>query len=301
MLKNILQKFSHTVKELSQPIRFNTYCEEFIAILPSRKGIKKAIKRGELRLNGEHAEGGRWLKPGDVITLIDLESTPPKTYWLKLTVLFEDEDLAVIIKPAGINVSGNQFKTIQNALLHNINPSVKEDKLPWPLPVHRLDNQTSGLMIIAKTKTARVALGQAFERKMIEKTYRAVVIGQAPENGDIHLPIENKPASSTFKKLAAVPSLKNGTLSLIELYPQTGRTHQLRIHCAALNLPILGDKLYGPENLILKHKGLFLCAVKLKFNHPVSNKPVEFSMPTPPKFLKRLENEKKRFLNYNKT
>lgn len=299
MLKKSLQKFSHTVKELPEPIRFNTYCEEFITILPSRKGVKKAIKRGELRLNDEHIEGGRWLKQGDVITLIDLELTPPKTYWLKLTVVFEDEDLAVIVKPAGINVSGNQFKTVQNALLHNITHSIKEDKLPWPLPVHRLDNQTSGLLIIAKTKTARVALGQAFEQKTIEKTYHAVVIGKAPEKGNIHLPIENKPASSSFIKLTDVPSLKNGTLSLVELYPQTGRTHQLRIHCASLNLPILGDKLYGPENLILKHKGLFLCAVKLKFNHPISNTPVEFSIPTPPKFLTRLENERKRFLNYN--
>ena len=86
-------------------------------------------------------------------------------------VIIEDEDLAVIFKPAGISVSGNQFKTIQNALLFNITPSTNKDALNWPLPVHRLDNQTSGLLIVAKTKTARIKLGQAFENKVdISKT-----------------------------------------------------------------------------------------------------------------------------------
>ncbi len=169
------------------------------------------------------------------------------------------------------------------------------DALNWTLPVHRLDNQTSGLLIIAKTKLARKNLGLAFENKTIEKTYQAVVIGSAPENGQVDKPIEEKKSVSNFVKLKTVKSLKNEFLSLLELKPKTGRTHQLRIHCASLELPILGDKLYGREGLVLKHKGLFLTAVSITFAHPRSNKIISVTIPTPYKFLKRMENEAKRF------
>ena len=217
-----------------------------------------------------------------------------------LDVIFEDEDLAVIFKPAGINVSGNQFKTIQNALLFNINPSTKIDALDWPLPVHRLDNQTSGLLLIAKTKLARVKLGQAFEKKTVLKKYTAVVIGDLRDSGEINLPIDGKQSLSFYTSMSVVPSLKNGDLSLLELIPKTGRTHQLRIHCASINHPILGDKLYGKNGLILKNKGLFLCAVSLDFKHPVTKQIITFEVPTPHKFIKRMENEKRRYLEYKK-
>jgi len=204
----------------------------------------------------------------------------------------------VIIKPAGISVSGNKFKTIQNALLYTLSPSKKSDCLPWPLPVHRLDNQTSGLLIIAKTRIARIKLGQAFEKKEIEKTYHAVVIGKTNNEGTIQFPIDSKKSTTDYKKLQFVSSLKNKYLSLLEVYPKTGRTHQIRIHCAKLGFPILGDKLYGSENLILKHKGLFLAAVGISFTHPISEKELCFSIPTPAKFLNRMKNEERRFLTY---
>lgn len=245
-------------------------------------------------------EGGRWLQSGDVIILVDLEKTPPKPYHLKLDIIYEDEDLAVIYKPAGVNVSGNQFKTIQNALLFNLTPSKNIDALNWPLPVHRLDNQTSGLLLIAKTKLARVKLGQAFEEKTIFKKYQALVIGEINDSGIINLPIHKKEALSFYKSLKVVPSLKNGNLTLLELIPKTGRTHQLRIHCASFDCPILGDKLYGTEGMILKNKGLFLCAVSLEFKHPFTQNKMTFEIPTPYKFIKRMENEKRRYLEYKK-
>ena len=292
-------KQTYIVPKQDNPVRFNVYCEEYVTAIPSRKGVKKAIKKGELRLNSEVVPGGTWLNENDVITLLDLELTPPKTYDLKLEILFEDEDLAVINKPAGISVSGNQYKTIQNALGYNIKKSNLIDALNWALPVHRLDNQTSGLLIIAKTKLARKNLGLAFENKTIEKIYQAVVIGDSPENGRIEKPIENKKAVSDFTKLKMEKSLKNNYLSLLELKPKTGRTHQLRIHCATINLPILGDKLYGKEGMILKHKGLFLAAVSIMFSHPRSNEKITITIPTPYKFLKRMENEAKRFEKFH--
>lgn len=216
---------------------------------------------------------------------------------LKLSIIFQDDDLAVIIKPAGINVSGNQFKTVQNALPHNLTPSPKNDKLPYPLPVHRLDNQTSGLLLIAKTKTARIKLGRDFENKSITKKYHAILIGKLVGSGQISTTIATKKSLSLYHSLRTVPSLKNRWLTLIELTPITGRTHQLRIHCAQKGYPILGDKLYGNEGMILRKKGLFLAATSLKFNHPISNEPLTFEIPLPHKFIKRLENEKRRFNN----
>jgi 23S rRNA pseudouridine1911/1915/1917 synthase len=218
-----------------------------------------------------------------------------------LDIIFEDEHLAVIFKPAGISVSGNLFKTIQNALLYNIKISKEPDALDWPLPVHRLDNQTSGLLLIAKTKLARVKLGQAFESKTILKKYQAVIIGKTNNSGEINTDVDDKSSQSHYKLIDSVPSLKNEFLSLIELEPKTGRTHQLRIHCASINHPILGDKLYGDEGMILKNKGLFLCATTISFNHPYSLQDLTFSTPTPHKFLKRMDNEKRRFLDFNKT
>ena len=209
--------------------------------------------------------------------------------------------MAVIFKPAGISVSGNLFKTIQNALLYNITSSKEVDALDWPLPVHRLDNQTSGLLLIAKTKLARVKLGQAFENKTVLKKYQAVVIGKTQGSGQMNTNVDNKPSQSHYKLIASVPSLKNQFLSLIELEPKTGRTHQLRIHCTSINHPILGDKLYGNEGMILKNKGLFLCATSISFKHPFTEEDLNFSTPTPHKFLKRMENEKRRYLDFNKT
>jgi 23S rRNA pseudouridine1911/1915/1917 synthase len=294
--ENIQVKFEHIINSSGIAERFNTYCEKHLTIIPSRKGIKKAIKKGELRLNGETVEGGRWLKAGDIITVVALDLTPPKTYHKKLVICFEDEDLAVIIKPAGINVSGNQFKTIQNALQYNLQPSTKQDALAWPLPVHRLDNQTAGLLIIAKTKTSRVRLGQAFENKTIQKKYHAVVIGKTAHAGRIHVPIDIKKSISSYRTIKTAPSLKNEFLSLVELVPETGRTHQLRIHCAHMGHPILGDKLYGKTDLILKHKGLFLCATTLQFDHPITKEKLEFAIPAPKKFETRMNNEARRFV-----
>lgn len=296
----IIIKSSHTVPLLSTPYRFNTFCEEFIDEIPSRKGVKKAINKGELRLNGEISEGGRWLKENDIITVIDLNLTPPKEYQIKIPIIFEDEHLAVINKPSGISVSGNQFKTVQNALAYNLKESTERDKLNWPLPVHRLDNSTSGLLIIAKTKTARVKLGQDFENKLINKKYHAIVTGDTKQEGFIDTPIENKLSRSNYRKISTSSSLKNKQLTLLELEPKTGRTHQLRIHCSTIGHPILGDKLYGEQGNILKHKGLFLAAISLDFIHPINGLPLKLSIDTPSNFLKRLENEELRFIKYNK-
>lgn len=274
-------------------MRFNAYCECFVEEFPSKSGVKKAIVKGKLRLNGSFSKGDVWMKKGDIVSVVDLELKPPKIFKLVLEVLFEDDFMAIVNKPAGVTVSGNQFKTIVNCLPFNLEPSTGKDALPWPLPVHRLDNLTSGVLVIAKTRKARVVLGQLFEDKKIQKTYHALVMGKLEGVGTMDTPIEGKISKTVFKNIAIIPSLQNDFLSLMELTPFTGRTHQIRIHLASLGFPILGDTLYAEKTL--QHKGLFLSATKISFFHPVLNNEISVEIELPSKFRNRMHNEKTRW------
>jgi RluA family pseudouridine synthase len=285
----------HIVPDNITDIRIYDYCLALFVQLPSRKSVKKAIDNGEILVNENSVKTGYWLKGGEELSLVDREKTPPKTYHKKLDILYEDSHLAVIYKPAGLLVSGNQFKTVTNALAYNLNPSEEVDALPWALPVHRLDKATSGLLLIAKTKKCRMLLGQQFEEGRIQKQYHAVVLGELKGKGKFNTPIDGKAAQSLFESISSYPSLRSEHLTLLKLFPKTGRTHQLRKHLAENGHAILGDPLYSPENLQLKHKGLFLSATRLKFKHPVTKKEVKIEVDPPKKFMKRLESELKRW------
>ncbi len=282
----------HIVDGIDQLIRFIDYSNKnFTEHIISRKGIKKAIKSGELQLNNKIVESGRYLKNGDKIQLFYLENNAPKTYDLKLDVVFEDEFIAVINKPAGVLVSGNKYRTIVNSLPFNIKKSTEKDVLQWAKPVHRLDYQTSGLLIVAKTKTALTNLSKQFENKCVRKKYVAIVIGKPENFGTINLDIENKKSLTEYRVLNFVNSIKNKHLTLVELYPKTGRTHQLRIHLSSIGNPILGDKLYGNEGMIFKHKGLFLSSVGVIFKHPITDEEMSVEIEIPTKFNLRMERE----------
>ncbi len=287
---------THTVPENIKAIRLSDYAIGIFPQVPSRKGVKKAIKAGAIYLDGKQGHTGDWVSTGQKIELIELDKKPPKIYELDLPVIYEDEQLAIIHKPAGIVVSGNQFHTIQNALLHNIKVSKAVDAFKLPRPVHRLDHATSGLLLIAKTTSANIALSQQFEKKTIQKMYQAVVFGRlAIEKGTIKSVIEGKTAITEYQVQQTSPSLKTGYLSLVNLYPLTGRTHQLRIHLANLGHPILGDKLYHGDKPLLQGKGLFLCAIALSFEHPLNKEKMNFCIDAPNKFGYRMEQEKRRW------
>ena len=290
---------THIVPERVEKIRLYDYAQQIFPTIPSRKGVKKAIAREEIIVDGEKASTGLWVKAGQKIELLESNINPPKEYQLKLEVIYEDEFLAIINKPAGISVSGNQFRTIQNALIGNIKKSKEVDALRWPKPVHRLDNQTSGLLIVAKTAKALVKLGQQFENKEIRKKYCAIVIGKPLENGVIDFEIEGLSSSTEYEVVETVPSLRNKQLSFVNLFPKTGRTHQLRIHLSQLGFPILGDKIYGNDGNILQGKGLFLNARELWLNHPITYKPLIVAIEPPNKFKVLLGREKRRWKKYN--
>lgn len=288
----------HIVPPNTAKVRLSDYGGGIFLKIPSRKGVKKAIKRAEVLLNGTIAHTGDWVQENDLIQLTESQTPVNKVYELAFPIVFEDEYLAVIHKPAGISVSGNQHRTVKNALPFNIKQSQAVDALNAPLPVHRLDAPTQGLLLIAKTAKANILLNRLFEQKTIQKRYVAVLAGATPETGIFDTPINDKTALTSFNTTQQVPSLRNQQLSLVNLFPQTGRTHQLRIHLSQAGFPIVGDKLYGKPNEILKHKGLFLAAVELKFIHPITEENLIVSISTPRKFLILMEREKRRWEKY---
>ncbi len=182
-------------------------------------------------------------------------------------------------------MSGNSFKTIANALVQNIKKSNLADATS-PQPVHRLDYATTGILLVGKTSSSIRALNKMFEDKKVKKTYYAITIGEMDSTGKITSKIDGKKSQSKFILIASVPSKKFGKLNLVKLKPQTGRRHQLRKHLSSIGNPILGDKDYGIEDLILNGKGLYLHAYSLKFTHPFTNEKVYLKDEIPQLFKK---------------
>lgn len=208
-----------------------------------------------------------------------------------LDILFEDEYLAAIHKPAGILVSGNSFKTIGNALSQNVTRSNLPDA-SMPQPVHRLDYATTGILLVGKTSSSIRALNKLFENKEVQKTYYAITIGNMADHGTITSAIDQKESQSTYRVISSVPSERFSKLNLVELKPQTGRRHQLRIHSSSIGNPILGDKDYGTKGLILNGKGLYLHAHSLLFIHPFTNEKLHLKDQLPERFKKIFQHVK---------
>ncbi len=182
-------------------------------------------------------------------------------------------------------VSGNSFKTIANALAQNLKRSKLPDATP-PQPVHRLDYATTGILLVGKTSSSIRALNKIFENKAVAKTYYAVTIGEMNDQGEITSEVDGKKSQSNYTLCETIPSPRFGKLNLVKLEPQTGRRHQLRQHLSIIGNPILGDKEYGIENLILNGKGLYLHAYSLKFTHPFTNEEVHLKDEFPERFKK---------------
>jgi len=279
---------SHIVPAISEKLRLQEYAVGIFKLLPTKSGLKKAIKKQEIFLNGKVAQTSDWIEENYKIDLVQNEEKQLKVFQLKLEVIFEDDHLAVVNKVAGYPTSGNYFKTIEHALPFNLNPSPIDDALAYPIPVHRLDNPTSGLLIIAKTKSAQLQLHQAFEDKTISKIYLALVSGETIIEQNIVTPIDGKQASTSFRRIG-FKIQNNLAFSLLEVRPQTGRTHQIRIHLSSLGHSIVGDKLYGDKLTSYFNKGLYLSAIGLEFSHPITGKFLQLKISPPSKFKKSYE------------
>jgi 23S rRNA pseudouridine1911/1915/1917 synthase len=257
----------------------------------SRMGIANLIERGACSVNGEAARAGLRLFAGDAVEVEEFDETPNSMTpdAIALEVVYEDEHLIVVVKPAGLLVHpsrGVKRGTLANALAHHFN-RMRVSEFIRPGIVHRLDRDTSGLLAVAKTQAALSRLTQHFQRRLVEKRYLAVVRGRVVcEEVTIVAPIGRDEAARPHWRVldGGRPSETrlrvletNGEHSLVELEPVTGRTNQLRIHCAHAGHPVVGDRLYGGD----AHARLCLHASRLVFRHPATNELLEFSSPLP--------------------
>ncbi len=276
---------THTVQNIDTPIRLQEYAVGIFATVPTKSGLKKAIKKGRVFVNNNKANTGLFIQEGDCIHLLQATEKEIllKPLNISLQVLFEDDFLAIIYKPAGILVSGNSFYTIDNALPQLLLTSTQTDAVR-PRPVHRLDYPTSGVLLIGKTSRAITQLNNLFQKRAIQKTYHAINYGHMPNTGNISFLIDGKNAVTNYTVLKSVPSKRFEYLHLVALEPKTGRKHQLRKHLEAINAPILGDNTYGKEGLVLQGNGLYLHASSLSFTHPFTKEEIHCTSPLPKKF-----------------
>lgn len=281
---------THIVQKQENPIRFQEYSVGIFNTIPTKSGIKKAIKKGLIFIDENLATTSKYISGGEKIELFESEkSSTFERLKLDLEVLFEDDYLAIIYKPAGILVSGNKFITIANGLSQNLKKSNQSDAVK-PQPIHRLDYATSGLLLVGKTSASIQSLSKLFENKKIQKTYFAITINKMNNKGSISSSIDNRKSLTDYEVLESVKSERFEFLNLVKLSPKTGRKHQLRIHLLSIGNPILGDKEYFLENKILKGKGLYLNAASLDFTHPITREKLTISKELPKKFRKIFPN-----------
>jgi 23S rRNA pseudouridine1911/1915/1917 synthase len=270
----------------------------------SRSQIQNWIRKGFVRVNGELAKTGYLTRPNDNVVLTIPEALPDRLLpeAIPLDILYEDSDLAVINKPAGLVChpgAGIRSGTLVNALLHRMGPLEAGDP-GRPGIVHRLDKLTSGVMLIAKNNLAHRQLAQQFKSREVKKEYVALVYGcPSPSSGTVNIPLGRDPKNRkkmsprAHRKRTAVThyTLEEdcGFVSLLSIRIETGRTHQIRVHLSQKGHPIVGDSLYGanrigslPAGLYVAAKELqrlFLHSRRLQFRHPRSGALLSFQAP----------------------
>jgi len=267
----------------------------------SRTSAQQVITEGGVLVNGRPSKSGYVLRNGDKVQLLSLKPTNRlnnvKPQQISLDVVYEDPDLLVVNKPAGMVVHpapGHHEDTLVNALLARY-PDIQENATDQrPGIIHRLDKDTSGLIIVARNATTQAALVEQMKRHLIVKRYLALVEGAVGlDQGTIDAPIGRDPHHRQQMAITATGSREarthfrvlerfaHHTLLLLEL--ETGRTHQIRVHLKAIGHPIVGDPAYGSHNTIRGStlKRQFLHAYQLKFTHPTTGAVIELEAPLP--------------------
>ena len=274
----------------------------------SRGAIQRLLAGGHIRINGKPTKASHHPRSGEVIT-IEWPQTEPSTAQpqeIALEILFEDEHLLVVNKPAGLVVhpaAGHPANTLVNALLHHCGASLSGiGGVARPGIVHRLDKETSGCLVVAKNDAAHLALSAQFAGRRVQKGYEAIVCGQLPpETALIDAPIARHPVERKRMAvvnrggrpaLTAIEVLENlGQATLIQAQPQTGRTHQVRVHLQHIGFPVAGDRVYGRRQTARLEKWMgqpierqMLHAAKLVLDHPRSGQSMLFRAPRPQDF-----------------
>ncbi len=276
----------------------------------TRSQAARLIAEGRVRVNGKPAAKSARLSGGETVTVDvpQLRETALSPQDIPLDVVYEDDDVIVVNKPTGLVVHpapGHPDGTLVNALLHHCGDSLSGiggEKRPGI--VHRIDRDTSGLIIAAKNDAAHLALSAQLKDHSLSRTYECLVTGNMKQDsGTVDAPIGR--SSADRKKMAVVPTGRRAVThwEVVARYPgvthlrcrlETGRTHQIRVHMAYIGHPILGDTVYGAKKPVPGLTGQCLHATGLRFIHPRTGEPVELHCPLPPEFtamLQKLQNK----------
>jgi 23S rRNA pseudouridine1911/1915/1917 synthase len=309
-----------TVPPEAHGLRADVFLADFCEDISSRAAAQRLLfenrvknlgSRGEVPCGGSGGNAPTVLKnyrvqKNDVFSVELPEPVPLSAIAenIPLHIVYEDSDVLVVDKPRGLVVhpaAGHHSGTLVNALLHHCELSGVGGSLR-PGIVHRLDKDTSGLMVVAKNDAAHIALAAQLERREVGRTYNAVCMGEVKKNFRIDLPIGRHPRDR--KKMAVIPPhtktrSRNAVtnievlekfrgFTLIAAKLETGRTHQIRVHMAHIGNPVLGDVVYGGARQPFGLTGQILHAVNLRFVHPSSGDEMEFSSPLPKYFTEAL-------------
>jgi 23S rRNA pseudouridine1911/1915/1917 synthase len=301
----------------------------------SRSRVQQLVQQGDVLVDGKREKASLKLRGGESVTVHGQQQATPleaRAEDIPLTIVYEDDDLAVVNKPAGMMVHAGAGATdhdrsggtLVNALLHHFESLSSTGGDLRPGIVHRLDKETSGLILIAKNDAAHEALAEMFATRQITKTYIALVQGKLPEDGaSILAPIsrdsvrrtrmttrrlEGARTAVTHYRVTHRLETRFGPFTLARVRIETGRTHQIRVHMASISHPVVGDTLYGaPAKIIalplsvtrkaprevLELGRNFLHAAELEFTHPISGKLIQLQAALPPElesFLAKLQN-----------
>ncbi len=309
MEQELEKTFSFQIEPTGVDLRIDVFLASRLREL-TRSRIQGLIREGFVRVNGRLPKVSRRLRVGDLVAVsippprpLNLEPEP-----IEFQVIHEDDSLIVVNKPAGVVVHpapGHPKGTLVQGLLDHCRDLSGIGGVLRPGIVHRLDKNTSGLMVVAKRDRVHALLSQQFKAGEVRKTYLAIVHGTMPrEKGEIDLPIARHPVRRKEMAVAASGGKQAKTswqrlrvfrphFSLIAATPKTGRTHQIRVHLAHLGHPIVGDPIYGPGRrwwrrndplkgaLMIDHARQMLHAAVLGFVHPDSGRFCEFEAPLP--------------------
>ena len=284
--------------------RLDVFAAEAADITRSRAGA--LIREGCVLVNGsQQAKAGCKLRAGDRVTVRIPEAEPAsiEAEDIDLDILYQDPDVAVVFKPSGMVVhpaAGNERGTLVNALLKHLDNLSGIGGEIRPGIVHRIDKDTSGLLLVAKNDRAHVSLSDQIRAHSVHRAYQAIVIGNLRDDeGFVDAPIGRHPTDR--KRMAVVSGGREARTNwrvlerlrgatLIEARLTTGRTHQIRVHMASIGHPVLGDPVYGPKKSPYPVAGgQLLHAFQIGFVHPVTGEEMRFTSPPEPRFLEWLE------------
>ena len=268
----------------------------------TRSAVKKLFSGGYVSINGKSAKPSQAVSAGDVVraTLPDAEAYSAKPENIPLDIIYEDGDVAVVNKPQGMTVhagNGNTEGTLVNALLYRLDSLSGINGVLRPGIVHRIDKDTSGLLVVAKNDKAHLSLSKQIEEKTCRRTYLALLEGVVKRDGGTVTTYIGRDPSDRIKMAVVSPEKgklaitdytvlkrykENFTLCRFDLH--TGRTHQIRVHARHLGYPVVGDPVYGIKKQRFSLNGQLLHAWRLQFTHPATGEEMCFEAPLPDYF-----------------